>query len=122
MGCARCHTREVARRLPVVDVAAEVLDLSAEPAELGPPTCSDRGARSGLSRSILCGWENNMEIDRHVAALEREAQLFAAAARLTDLDAPVSSCPGWDMRDLVRHLAEIHLWAAAQVSNRAARM
>ncbi|MBU1800958.1 maleylpyruvate isomerase N-terminal domain-containing protein [Nocardioides sp.] len=63
-----------------------------------------------------------MEIDRHVAALEREAQLFAAAARLTDLDAPVSSCPGWDMRDLVRHLAEIHLWAAAQVSNRAAKM
>lgn len=63
-----------------------------------------------------------MEIDRHVAAIEREAQLFADAARRTDLDAPVSSCPGWDMRDLVRHLAEIHLWAAAQVANRAVKM
>ncbi len=63
-----------------------------------------------------------MEIDRHVAALEWEAQLFAGAARRTDLDAPVSSCPGWVMRDLVRHLAEIHLWAAAQVANRAAKM
>ncbi len=63
-----------------------------------------------------------MEIDRHIAALELEAQLFACAARRTDLDAPVSSCPGWDMRGLVRHLAEIHLWAAAQVANRAAKM
>lgn len=63
-----------------------------------------------------------MEIDRHIAVLELEAQLFAGAARRTDLDAPVSSCPGWDMRDLVRHLAEIHLWAAAQVANRAAKM
>jgi len=63
-----------------------------------------------------------MEIDRHIAALQLEAQLFAGAARRTDLDTPVSSCPGWDMRDLVRHLAEIHLWAAAQVSNRAAKM
>lgn len=63
-----------------------------------------------------------MEIDRHIAALELEAQLFAGAARRTDLDAPVSSCPGWDMRALVRHLSEIHLWAAAQVANRAAKM
>ncbi|MCA1789998.1 MAG: maleylpyruvate isomerase family mycothiol-dependent enzyme, partial [Thioalkalivibrio sp.] len=63
-----------------------------------------------------------MEIDRHISALEWEAQLFAGAARRIELDAPVSSCPGWDMRDLVRHLAEIHLWAGAQVSNRAAKM
>lgn len=63
-----------------------------------------------------------MEVARHIAALEREAQLFAGAARRTDLDAPVSSCPGWDVRGLVRHLAEIHLWAAAQVANRAAKM
>ncbi|WEV77823.1 maleylpyruvate isomerase family mycothiol-dependent enzyme [Janibacter cremeus] len=63
-----------------------------------------------------------MEIDRHIEALQLEAQLFAGAARRTDLDAPVSSCPGWDVRDLVRHLAEIHLWAAAQVANRAAKM
>jgi len=63
-----------------------------------------------------------MEIHRHIAALEQEAQLFARAARCSDPDAPIPTCPGWDMRDLVRHLAEIHLWAAAQVSNRAAKM
>ncbi len=63
-----------------------------------------------------------MEIARHVAALECEAQLFANAARRSDLDAPVPGCPEWETRDLVRHLAEIHLWAAAQVSHRAAKM
>lgn len=63
-----------------------------------------------------------MEIVRHIAALEREAQLFADTARRSDLDAPIAPCPGWNVRDLVRHLAEIHLWAAAQVSNRATKM
>ncbi len=62
-----------------------------------------------------------MEIDRHIAALELEAGLFADTARGNDLDAPVLPCPGWDLRDLVRHLAEIHLWAAAHVSNRATK-
>ena len=28
----------------------------------------------------------------------------------------IAACPGWDMRDLVRHLGMIHLWAAANVA------
>ncbi len=63
-----------------------------------------------------------MDIARHISALQREARSFADAARRSDLHAPISTCPGWDMRDLVRHLAEIHLWAAAQVANRADKM
>ena len=63
-----------------------------------------------------------MEIARHVTAIGQEAQLFADAARRSELDAVIPTCPGWDMRDLVRHLAEIHLWAAAQVSHRAGKM
>ncbi len=63
-----------------------------------------------------------MEIAQHVTAIEQEAHLFADAARRSELDAVIATCPGWDMRDLVRHLAEIHLCAAAQVSNRAAKM
>jgi len=66
--------------------------------------------------------EDIMEIARHVTAIEQEAQLFADAARRSGFDAAIPTCPGWDMRDLVRHLAEIHLWAAAQVSNRATKM
>lgn len=68
------------------------------------------------------GCEDIMEIARHVNAIEQEAQLFADAARRSEFDAVVPTCPGWDMRDLVRHLAEIHLWTAAQVSNRATKM
>lgn len=63
-----------------------------------------------------------MDIAQHITAVEQEGKLFADAARHSGLDSAVPSCPGWDVRDLVRHLAEIHLWAAAQVSNRATKM
>ena len=32
-----------------------------------------------------------------------------------DLDASVPSCPGWSLRDLVRHLGGVHQWAAHAV-------
>lgn len=63
-----------------------------------------------------------MDVARHIAAVEQEGKLFADAARSAGFDTEVSTCPGWNVRDLVRHLAEIHLWAAAQVSNRATKM
>jgi uncharacterized protein (TIGR03083 family) len=66
--------------------------------------------------------EDIMEIARHIELIGQEGKLFAEAARRAGLDAEVPTCPGWDVRDLVRHLAEIHLWAAAQVSNRATKM
>ena len=49
-----------------------------------------------------------MEIAEHIAVIEREGQLFANAAEQAGLDAEVPSCPGWDVRDLVRHLGMIH--------------
>lgn len=63
-----------------------------------------------------------MEIARHVTAIEQEARLLADAARRSGLDAPIPTCPGWNMRDLVRHLAEIHLWAAARVAKRTTKL
>ena len=59
-----------------------------------------------------------MEIDEHITALRREATRFADAARRAELDADITYCPGWSMRDLVRHLSEIHLWAAANFVKR----
>lgn len=59
-----------------------------------------------------------MTIAEHVAVVAAEGQRFADAARRGDLDEPVSACPGWNVRDLVRHLGEIHLWAAANVARR----
>lgn len=57
-----------------------------------------------------------MEIAEHITAVGQEAKLFAEAANQGGLDVEISGCPGWDMRDLVRHLSEIHLWAAAHVA------
>ncbi len=57
-----------------------------------------------------------MEITEHIMAVGREAKLFAEAARNGGLEPDIDSCPGWNMRDLVRHLIEIHLWAAAHVA------
>lgn len=56
-----------------------------------------------------------MEIAEHITALGQEAKALAVAAEHGGLDANVPTCPGWDMRELVRHLAMIHLWAAGHV-------
>ena len=63
-----------------------------------------------------------MEIAEHITAVEREAGRFAEAARQSGLEAEIETCPGWNMRDLVRHLSEIHLWAAARVAKRTAKL
>ncbi|MGI9585093.1 MAG: maleylpyruvate isomerase family mycothiol-dependent enzyme [Acidimicrobiia bacterium] len=59
-----------------------------------------------------------MEIAVHIDAVGREAKSLAAAAEQGGLEVEIEGCPGWNMRDLVRHLAEIHLWAAARVDKR----
>ena len=62
-----------------------------------------------------------MEIDSHIEAIRREGVRLAAAASRAGLDDPIPWCPGWDTRDLLRHLSEIHLWAASHVARRAVR-
>lgn len=57
-----------------------------------------------------------MEIAEHIAAIASEGKLFAAAARQEGFETEIETCPGWNMRDLVRHLSEIHMWAAAHVA------
>lgn len=63
-----------------------------------------------------------MEIGEHITAVRQEAELLAQAARQSGLEVEIDSCPGWNMRDLVRHLSEIHLWAAARVAKRASKL
>jgi uncharacterized protein (TIGR03083 family) len=57
-------------------------------------------------------------VAEHIAVVAAEGRKFAEAARRGPWDAQVSGCPGWDLRELVRHLSEIHLWAAANVAQR----
>ncbi|GGT51223.1 maleylpyruvate isomerase family mycothiol-dependent enzyme [Streptomyces purpureus] len=56
-----------------------------------------------------------MEISEHLAALDREGRALAEAAASAGPDAPVPTCPGWRVRDLLRHTGMVHRWATAFV-------
>lgn len=63
-----------------------------------------------------------MEIVEHITAVGQEAGLLAEAAEQSGLDVDIPTCPEWDMRELLRHLSEIHLWAAALVAQRTTKL
>jgi uncharacterized protein (TIGR03083 family) len=68
-------------------------------------------------------WEHEgVEIGTHIAAVERDGGLLADAAQAVGLTAGIPACPGWQVRDLVRHQAYVHRWAARHVAERAARI
>ena len=52
-------------------------------------------------------------VTKTLDALTREQAAFVALATSGDPDLPVPSCPAWTVDDLVRHLAQVHRWAAA---------
>jgi uncharacterized protein (TIGR03083 family) len=51
----------------------------------------------------------------HIACLRREGELLADAAERAGLGAVVPACPGWHVRDLLKHLGYVHRWAAGYV-------
>lgn len=57
-----------------------------------------------------------MEVPEHIAALREEGTLLADTVARAELDTPVPTCPGWRLRDLVRHLGGVHRWAASYVA------
>ncbi len=58
---------------------------------------------------------SGMEIGEHIAALERDGELLAAAAEQAGLMSAVPYCPPWQVRDLLRHIGYVHRWAAGYV-------
>ena len=57
-----------------------------------------------------------MEVSDYIGFVASEGESFAAASESGELNVDITPCPDWDMRDLVRHLGLIHLWAAANVA------
>jgi uncharacterized protein (TIGR03083 family) len=63
-----------------------------------------------------------VDISAHIDALERDGALLADAAEAAGLQAGVPGCPGWRVRDLIRHQAYVHDWAARHVRDRSAEL
>lgn len=61
--------------------------------------------------------EQSIPIPRYVEALRREGELLAVAAERADLDDDVATCPGWRLRDLLRHIGGVHRWATHYVAH-----
>jgi uncharacterized protein (TIGR03083 family) len=57
-----------------------------------------------------------MEISEHIEHLATQGDLLVRAAEQAPLTAPVPSCPGWQLRDLLAHLGYVHRWATAYVA------
>ncbi len=58
----------------------------------------------------------------YIGRLREEGGLLAAAAAPLSLDLPVPPCPGWQLRDLLRHVGYVHRWATGYVTERHAEM
>ncbi|WP_030708963.1 maleylpyruvate isomerase family mycothiol-dependent enzyme [Streptomyces sp. NRRL F-2580] len=59
-----------------------------------------------------------MEITEFVKTLAREGELLADVAEQAGTEAPVPTCPGWRVTDLLRHTGSVHRWAAGYVAER----
>ncbi|QKW05213.1 maleylpyruvate isomerase family mycothiol-dependent enzyme [Streptomyces sp. NA04227] len=57
-----------------------------------------------------------MEIAEYTAVLDREGLLLAQAAEEAGTDTKVPTCPGWQVRDLLRHTGTVHRWATRFVA------
>ncbi|MFJ1929923.1 MULTISPECIES: maleylpyruvate isomerase family mycothiol-dependent enzyme [unclassified Streptomyces] len=57
-----------------------------------------------------------MDIAEHINTLAEEGRLLAEAATEAGTGALVPTCPGWQVRDLLRHTAMVHAWATAFVT------
>jgi len=58
----------------------------------------------------------SFDIPGYIGALRREGQLLAGEAQRAGLAARVPSCPGWAVRDLLKHTGYVHRWATGFVA------
>lgn len=59
-----------------------------------------------------------MAFPEHLSALRREGEAFVAALRQASMDEPVPACPGWTVRDVVRHTGGVHRKFATVIRER----
>ena len=57
------------------------------------------------------------EREWYLSHLSADVERFGAAVRRGPLDAPISGCPNWDLRQLTAHMGVIHRWARHCAAN-----
>ncbi len=62
------------------------------------------------------------DVRYHISCLAEQGELLASGAASAGLDAVVPTCPGWQVRDLLRHTGFVHRWAAGYVADQRAEM
>jgi hypothetical protein len=53
-------------------------------------------------------------VEEHLAGVDAAVDRMAVWARSAGPDAPVPTCPGWTVRDLLAHQGMVHRWASGQ--------
>ncbi|MBP2048231.1 uncharacterized protein (TIGR03083 family) [Streptomyces griseochromogenes] len=64
----------------------------------------------------------NLTSSRYTSELRREAARLADASRGIPLSEPVTTCPGWTLGDLVRHVRQGHDWATTILTARSTEL
>lgn len=54
-------------------------------------------------------------VDQYLAGIDGAVDRMAMWSRTAGLEAPVPTCPGWSVRDLLAHQGMVHRWATAVV-------
>ncbi len=71
--------------------------------------------------SLVASWwcqHAAMDVGEYLDHLRREQRRFVEVVSVADLDAPVPTCPGWSLADLLVHLGGVQRWAASIVAGR----
>jgi uncharacterized protein (TIGR03083 family) len=52
----------------------------------------------------------------YIDAIDIDGELLASAAEAASMDASIPTCPGWTVRDLLKHITYVHSWAGGYVA------
>ncbi|WP_043265555.1 maleylpyruvate isomerase N-terminal domain-containing protein [Streptomyces sp. CT34] len=61
----------------------------------------------------------SLSFDRHCAEITAQTALLTSHVDGADFAAPVPGCPGWTLRELIRHIGGAHRWGERIVRTRA---
>ncbi|WP_189300972.1 maleylpyruvate isomerase N-terminal domain-containing protein [Streptomyces albospinus] len=61
----------------------------------------------------------SLSFDRHCAEITAQTALLRSHVDGADFAAPVPTCPGWTLRELIRHIGGAHRWVEQIVRTRA---